>query len=83
MGLPYVRDYMLTSEVLCMNPLMTKLLSEADFAQADVTYKESVEFEYLFNMVAFNYPTLRCKLHWGVVIFNSFFIQGKWWQECN
>lgn len=45
-----------------MSPLMTKLLSEADFAQADVTYKASIEFEYLFNMVVFNYTTLRCKL---------------------
>ena len=63
-GHPYVRDYMLTSNlswVLTMNPLMTKLLSEADFAEADVTYKASLEFEYLFNMVVFNYTTLRCK----------------------
>ena len=63
-GHPYVLDYMLTynlSWVLTMSPLMTKLLSEADFAEADVTYKASVEFEYLFNMVVFNYTTLRCK----------------------
>ena len=64
MGHPYVRDYMLTSEltwVLCMSPLMSKLLSEADFMEADITYKASVEFEYLFNAVVFNYTTLRCK----------------------
>lgn len=55
---------MLTSNlswVLCMSPLMMKLLAEATFAEAYVTYKASVEFEYLFNMVVFNYTTLRCK----------------------
>ncbi len=40
---------------------MSKLLSEAEFAEADVTYKASVEFEFLFNMVVFNHVTLRCK----------------------
>ena len=29
--------------------------------EVDVTYKESVEFDYLFNAVVFNYTTLRCK----------------------
>ena len=38
---------------------MAKLLSEAEFSEADVMYKASVEFEYLFNMVVFNYATLR------------------------
>ena len=64
LGHPYVRNYVLSSNmswVLCMNPLMTNLLSEAEFAEADVTYKASVEFEYLFNMVVFNHSTLRCK----------------------
>ncbi len=40
-----------------MSPLQAKLLSEAD-----VTYKASIEFEYLLNAVVFNYTTLRCKL---------------------
>lgn len=64
LGHPYIRDYMISSNlswVLSMSPLMSTLLSEAEFAEADVTYKASVEFEYLFNMVVFNYTTLRCK----------------------
>ena len=40
---------------------MSQLLSEAEFIEADVTYKASIEFEYLFNVVVFNYTTLRCK----------------------
>ena len=59
MGHPYVRDYMLKSDqtwwVLCMSPHMAKLLSESDFIEADVTYKASVELEYLVNVVTFNY----------------------------
>ena len=70
MGHPYVRDYMLSSEftwVLCMSPLMSKLLSESDFMEADVTYKASVELEYLFNAVVFNYTTLRCEFHFTCI----------------
>ena len=44
-----------------MNPLMAKLLSEADFTEADITYKVSVEMDYLFNVVTLNYATMRCK----------------------
>lgn len=61
---PYVCDFMITSDftwVVCMSPLMSYLFSEADYMEADVTYKASVEFEYLFNAVVFNYTTLRCK----------------------
>ena len=64
LGHPYCRDYMITSNltwVLCMSPLMAQLLGEAEFMEADVTYKASIEFEYLFNVVVFNYTTLRCK----------------------
>ena len=64
LGHPYCRDYMITSSltwVLCMSPLMAQLLGEAEFMEADVTYKASIEFDYLFNVVVFNYTTLRCK----------------------
>ena len=56
-GHPYVRDFMLTSDftwVVCMSPLMSYLLSEADLWK-QMSHKASVEFEYLFNAVAFNY----------------------------
>lgn len=46
-----------------MNPLMAKLLSEADFIEVDITYRASVEMEYLFNVVTFNYTTMRCKTY--------------------
>ena len=63
---PYVWNYMLKSDqtwVLCMHPLMAKLLSESDFIEVDVTYKASVELvnEYLLNVVTFNYTTLKCE----------------------
>lgn len=64
LGHPYVVDYSLTSSlnwVLLMNPLMKKELSNADFIEVDVTFKASVELDYMFNAVTFNYTTLRCK----------------------
>ena len=64
LGHPYISSYSLTDSlnwVLCMNPLMAKLLSEADFIEADITYKASVEMDYMFNVVTFNYATMRCK----------------------
>lgn len=63
LGHPYLQDYMLTADlswVLCMSPLMMKLLSQAEFIEADVTYQASIEFSYLFNVVTFNYTTLKC-----------------------
>ena len=64
LGHPYVRDYSLTSSlnwVLLMSPLMINMLSQSDFIEVDITYKASVEFEYLLNAVTFNYTTMRCK----------------------
>ena len=66
LGHPYIKDYSLTASlnwVLLMNPLMIDLLSRADFIEVDVTYKASVQFEYLLNAVTFNYTTMRCKSH--------------------
>lgn len=37
---------------------MTDLLSKSDFVEADITYNETREYPYLFNMVAFNYTTM-------------------------
>ena len=61
LGHPYIREYMITADhswVLCMSPLQAELLSEAECLEADVTYKASIEFEYLLNAVVFNYTTL-------------------------
>ena len=54
----FVADHTL---VLCMSPLMAKLLSESEFIEVDVTYRASVELEYLLNVVTFNYTTLKCE----------------------
>ena len=40
---------------------MAKLLSESEFIEVDVTYRASVELEYLLNVVTFNYTTLKCE----------------------
>lgn len=66
-GHPYIRDYSITSSlswVLTMSPLMEKVLSTADFVEVDVTYKASIEMDYLFNVVTFDYTTLHCKFYY-------------------
>ena len=40
--------------IFTMNPLMYQLLSTSDFVEADITFNESLEYPYLFNMVAFD-----------------------------
>lgn len=65
LGHPYIRGYSITSEiswVLSTSPLQAALLGKAECMEVDVTYRASVEFEYLLNAVVFNYTTLRCKL---------------------
>ena len=46
-----------------MNPLMLRILSKSEFVEADVTFNETREFPYLFNMVAFGDVTME----WAVV----------------
>ena len=41
-----------------MNPLMSEVLSKAEFIQADITFNETKEYPYLFNVVAFNDMTI-------------------------
>ena len=41
-----------------MNPLMSSILAESEFIEADITYNETKEYPYLFNVVAFNDVTL-------------------------
>ena len=40
---------------------MAEILSKAEFLEVDITYKASVEMEYLFNAVTFNYTTMKCE----------------------
>ena len=44
--------------VFTMNPLMSKVLSKAEFIEADITFNETKEYPYLFNVVAFNDTTM-------------------------
>ena len=41
---------------------MAQILSKADFAEADATFRASIELEYLFNVVCFDYDSLQCEL---------------------
>jgi len=47
--------------VMVMNPLMSEVFSISDCIEVDVTYKSCYEIPYLFNAVAFNYLTMRCR----------------------
>lgn len=64
LGHPYVADYSLSTSlnwVLTMSPIMAEVMSKAEFLEVDITYKASVEIEYLFNAVTFNYTTMKCE----------------------
>ena len=63
LGHPYLRKYCIEcthTYALCMSPLMSKVLLESEFIEVDITYRASINMEYLFNVVAFNYLTLKC-----------------------
>lgn len=51
------------SFIFCMNPFMSTLLSKAQFIEADITYNETIEYPYLFNITAFDYTMME----WVVV----------------
>ena len=46
-----------------MSPLMSEMLSAAEFLQSDITYNENSQYPYLFNAVVFNDVTME----WMVV----------------
>ena len=63
MGRPYMRDYRISPSgtyQFIMTPLMSKLLSDADFVETDTTYNENTE---LINATVFDYNTMK----WAVV----------------
>ena len=65
-GHSYMRDYNISPTLtyqFIMSPLMSKLLSEAEFFETDSTYNENSELMYLFNATVFNYDTMK----WAVV----------------
>ena len=46
-----------------MSPLMSRLLSKAEFAEADITFNETFEYKYLFHLAVFDDTTME----WAVV----------------
>ena len=49
--------------IFTMSPYMSKIASEADFIQTDITYDECKEYPYIFNAVAFD----KVSMEWVVV----------------
>ena len=45
--------------VICMTPFMASVFSQSEFVETDITYNETKEYWYLFNLVALNNLTLR------------------------
>ena len=41
-----------------MPPIMTQVLSEAEFIQCNITYDECTDYPYIFNALAFNKVTM-------------------------
>lgn len=57
LGRPYLRSAGIEDGikyVLVMTPLMAQILSSAPFIQADITFNETREYPYLFNVTAFD-----------------------------
>lgn len=46
-----------------IGPLMAKILTDAPFIEADVTFDEAREYPYMFNVTAFDTVTMK----WTVV----------------
>ena len=66
LGRPYMRHYSISNSStyqFIMSPLMSKLLSEAEFVETDTTYNENSELMYLFNATVFDLNTNK----WAVV----------------
>ena len=66
----YGRPYLVSSGIedgikfiFTMSPFMSKIASEADFIQTDITYDECKAYPYIFNAVAFN----KVSMEWVVV----------------
>ena len=65
-GRPYLRSAGMDEQVnyiVVMSPLMAKILTDAPFLEADVTFDETREYPYMFNVTAFDTVTMK----WVVV----------------
>ena len=62
LGRPYLRSAGLQDDmkyILVMSPLMAEVLAAAPFIQADITFDETKEYPYLFNVTAFDEITMK------------------------
>ena len=62
LGRPYLRSAGIEDgikSVLVMTPLMAQIVSSAPFIQADITFNETREYPYLFNVTAFDDISMR------------------------
>ena len=59
--------------IFTMNPMMSELLANSEFIEADITYNETKEYPYLFNVVAFDDITMQ----WTIVSRVRMDKQGK------
>ena len=58
LGHPFIRSCYLSPTlmwVLSMSPFMSNIFSKVEYIEADVTYRASVELDYLFNVITFDY----------------------------
>ena len=61
-GRPYLRSAGMDEQVnyiVVMSPLMAKILTDAPFLEADVTFDETREYPYMFNVTAFDTVTMQ------------------------
>ena len=70
LGQPYLRSAGMEDGikfVVVMTPLMAQILASAPFIQADITFNETREYPYLFNVTAFDDISMRwvivCRIH--------------------
>ena len=62
-GRPFMRDHIICPRwtyQFIMTPLMSKLLLDAGFVEADTTYNEKSELIYLFNATVFDNEVGSC-----------------------
>ena len=61
-GRPYLRSAGMDEQVnyiVVMSPLMAKILTDAPFLEADVTFDETREYPCMFNVTVFDTVTIK------------------------
>ena len=61
-GSPYWRSIRVDDDCrwfLCMNPLQSSLLHDAEFLEMDVTFENCRDYPYLLNVTRFSYGIMK------------------------